>query len=222
MGTIDVVPMLIRGAALAALLVLATACTPPGSPTGISSGSSTGALYPVGAIAASSGMVQPGRTPVAPTPPDPQERALATAILTDLQIRSFAENREYCGYLVRDGNGRLVTGPVNAGIEDACPLPQIPRGFDAVASFHTHSTYSPWFQSEFPTVQDMLTDAATGTNGFISTPGGRLWYVDGRALVVTQLCGRGCLPQDPNYDPTDDGVVRQSYTLDELRRREVF
>jgi hypothetical protein len=155
-----------------------------------------------------------------PRPPAPDQLALAKHILSDLQLRSFRQNREFCGYIATDDEGRLFPLPVNAGFEAACPLPRIPRGTSVVASFHTHGTYSPLYQSEFPTVQDMLIDAAAGTNGFISTPGGRLWYVDSRAMVVTQICGRACLPQDPFYDPDDDGDVRLSYTFDELVERE--
>lgn len=246
MGTIHLVPMLIRGplfrgplvrgAAVAALAVALAACAPPPASTGIIGSTMVGGpAFPLsGAItmpqtsgmAVSSGALaatRPTATPQrAPTPPDLTERAMATAILTDLQWQSFAENREFCGYIVRDRTETLRIGPISRGVEASCPLPQVPASLDLVASFHTHSTYSPYFQSEFPTVQDMLTDVETGINGFISTPGGRLWYVDGAALVVTQLCGRGCLPQDPNYDPRDDGDVRQIYTLDELRRREAF
>jgi hypothetical protein len=195
----------LRLSAALVLTLIGAACVPLPTSTGLIGG----------ATAAKDATTRP-----APRAPDPAERALATSILADLQARSFAQNREFCGFILTDGEGRLFPSPVNAGSEATCPLPQVPRGVALVASFHTHGTYSPFYQSEYPTVQDMLIDAATGTNGYISTPGGRLWYVDSRAMVVTLLCGRGCLPQDPFYDPTQDGDIRPSYTLDELIERE--
>ncbi len=195
----------LRISAALVLSLIGAACTPVPTSTGLIGG----------AEAALAGTTRP-----APRPPDPAERALATAILSDLQLRSFAQNREFCGFILTDGAGGLFPSPINAGSEATCPLPRVPHGVSLVASFHTHGTYSPFYQSEYPTVQDMLIDAATGTNGYISTPGGRLWYVDSRAMVVTQLCGRGCLPQDPYYDPADDGDLRRSYTLEELIERE--
>jgi hypothetical protein len=89
-----------------------------------------------------------------------------------------------------------------------------------LASFHTHGTYSPYYASEFPTVTDMMSDAAEDIDGYISTPGGRLWYVDTDTMTVRQLCGRGCLPQDPNYRPEDDGPLRPVFTIADLRRFE--
>lgn len=144
------------------------------------------------------------------------EGAFAAAVLADLQLRSFAENRELCGYLGLDGAGRLATTAVAAGSEASCPLPPIPADLTLLASFHTHSTYSPFYASEWPTSQDVLTDAATGIDGYISTPGGRLWHVDTDTMTVREVCGRGCLPQDPAYVAAEDGPLRPVMTLRDL------
>jgi hypothetical protein len=148
------------------------------------------------------------------------ERAFVTEILTDLQYRSFQTNTEYCGYIGLDPAGNLISTEVRMGTEASCRLPQVPDGMTLLASFHTHGTYSPYYASEFPTTTDMQSDAAEQIDGYISTPGGRLWYVDTDTMTVRQLCGRGCLPQDPGYNPNDDGPVRDMFTYQDLARFE--
>ena len=58
------------------------------------------------------------------------------------------------------------------------------------------------------------------TIGIERTPGGRLWYIDSRAMIAVQLCGRGCLPQDPNFHAGDDGEIAKRYTIGALRALE--
>ncbi|WP_210526242.1 DUF4329 domain-containing protein [Rubellimicrobium arenae] len=144
------------------------------------------------------------------------ERAFVTAILTDLQHRSFAENREFCGYIGLAPDGTWMSTPILGGTEASCPLPRIPPEMRLVASFHTHSTYSPYYASEWPTSQDVATDAIDDIDGYIATPGGRLWHVDTDTMTVRQLCGRGCLPQDPNYIAADDGPLRPVMSYNDL------
>jgi hypothetical protein len=154
--------------------------------------------------------------PVAESTASGTERAYVTAILTELQHRSFAENREFCGYIGLSHSGAWMASPVTAGNEASCPLPHVPPRMRLVASFHTHSTYSPYYASEWPTTQDVATDASDNIDGYIATPGGRLWHVDTDTMTVRQLCGRGCLPQDPNYVAADDGPLRRVMTFEDL------
>ena len=154
--------------------------------------------------------------PVAESSPSGAELAFVSAILTDLQLRSFAENREFCGYVGLDRMGALMqTAPIT-GTEASCPLPHVPVGMTLLASYHTHGTYSPYYASEWPTTQDITTDASDDIDGYISTPGGRLWHVDTDTMVVAQVCGRGCLPQDPAYIAADDGPVQASMSYAQL------
>lgn len=148
------------------------------------------------------------------------ELAFVTRLLSDMQILSYRTGRETCGYVGRDQTGQMVATPIVTGQEASCMLPPFPPGMMPLASVHTHGTYSPAYESEFPTVQDMLTDRSDQIDGYIGTPGGRMWYVDTDTMIVRQLCGRGCLPQDPGYRPEDDGNVLQSYTLRSLQIRE--
>ncbi len=145
------------------------------------------------------------------------ELAFVTDLLADVQRRSFATGREHCGYIGLDPLGRWVTTPIVVGEEAACPLPPVPLGLRVAASFHTHGTYSPFYASEWPTTQDVATDRASGIDGYISTPGGRLWHVDTDTMTVRQLCGRGCLPQDPNYVGAEDGPLRPVMTYGQLQ-----
>ncbi|MEL6587917.1 MAG: hypothetical protein AAFQ50_14890, partial [Pseudomonadota bacterium] len=58
---------------------------------------------------------------------------------------------------------------------------------------------------------------AFGLVGFdVATPGGRLWYVDTTDMIVRQICGLGCLPQDPDFVEGADGDIAISYTYQEL------
>ncbi len=160
-------------------------------------------------VLSSAPRVAPSRgLPVAEATAAGAERAFVTAILSDLQRRSFAENREFCGYIGLDRRGALMATPVAAGSEASCTHPFVPPDMILLASFHTHGTYSPWYASEWPTTQDMATDASDRIDGYISTPGGRLWHVDTDTMTVRQLCGRGCLPQDPGYVAAEDGPLR--------------
>lgn len=144
------------------------------------------------------------------------ELRYVSGILTRLQRQSFAQNREFCGYIGVDDLGQWMTTPVMPGNEASCPLPDIPAGMRLIASFHTHGTYSPYYASEWPTTQDMATDASDDIDGYISTPGGRLWHVDTDTMTVHEICGRGCLPQDPNYVAAEDGPLRRTMSYQEL------
>lgn len=147
------------------------------------------------------------------------ESRIAKAALTALQAKSFAANAEYCGYIIRDANGVMTTSQPVQGDTDSCITPELPDDVVAIASFHTHGAFSFDADAEFPSPSDVEADEAEGVDGYISTPGGRLWFVDSSELVVSQLCGIGCLPQDPQFEEGVSGQVNLSYTLTELNNR---
>lgn len=157
-----------------------------------------------------------------PTSPDPDELEIAAVMerLAPLQIMSFADNREYCGYLLRHENGAFAFTDMVRGEPDGCtpvfPLDRV----QVIASVHTHGAYDPEVSAEFPTVLDMQSDRREGINGYVSTPGGRLWFIDTRRRDVYQICGLGCLPQDPEFQAGDDGWVARKYSYQELVERE--
>ena len=88
-----------------------------------------------------------------------------------------------------------------------------------VASFHTHGRHSDQYDGEVPSTIDIQSDIASGLDGYIATPGGRLWFIDHEQGVARLACGPGCLTQDPSYVPCPGDTIASSYTIEELTRR---
>ena len=59
-----------------------------------------------------------------------------------------------------------------------------------------------------------------GQIGFVATPGGRLWMIDGERGVANLVCGLSCLPADQNFEPGVFGPIAKHYTLEQLFARE--
>lgn len=155
-----------------------------------------------------------------PRPRSTPEVAFMKAQLNAIQPRSIAENREYCGYLGVLANGDFAISGPKRGAPAGCTPANPPANMRIIASYHTHAAYAPRFDSEVPSSTDLEGDIQEGINGYVSTPGGRLWFTDGAARSTVQLCGVGCLPSDPRFRPERDNPVRQSYTLAALRQRQ--
>lgn len=144
----------------------------------------------------------------------------AKNVLGSLQSQSFQNNREYCGVIYRDDNRALKHTVIFEGDSDGCSF-DYPENwaYTARASFHTHGKFDAETDSEVPSLLDMDGDIEDQVLGFISTPGGRLWMVDWDTETATQLCGIGCLPKDPDFEPCRDFEPKHSYTLAELETR---
>lgn len=150
-----------------------------------------------------------------PSPPalpgDPAIASYARTVLNDLQTRSIAESREYCGYIYRQpGSGRLAHTLSPAGAVDFCDYGFAPT--TTVASFHTHGNHSVDYDSEVPSVDDLAGSVEIGYDDYLATPGGRFWLV-GADGVARLICGPGCLISDPAYRPDPTLPVRAEYTL---------
>lgn len=162
------------------------------------------------AVGAGGALAEPGYTAL--------EKSLAVALFTALQQRSFELEAELCGYILRDAGGFLrMTGPY-PGDEFSCAAP-FPETGTVLASWHTHGSYSDDAYNELPSDLDVQSDAEEEIDGWIATPGGRLWFVDGETLVSTLICGQGCLPVDPAYDPSQTGPIAERYEFDALLQR---
>ena len=148
------------------------------------------------------------------------EADFAKAVLNNLQAASFSNNREFCGYLVRAADGGLAATPARKGRISSCRADNPPEDLLLLASYHTHGAFEYDTPAEFPSVGDVEADSAEGVDGYIATPGGRLWYVDGEDMVASLLCGVGCMIQDPNFQAGLDGDIAVSYTLGQLRALE--
>lgn len=143
------------------------------------------------------------------------EHFFAHQFLDQMQERTFSTGREFCGYFGYDKTGKLVATKPNRGREASCRTRRIPRSLDVFASYHSHGTYSPDYENERPSLDDMMSDIEQELDGYIATPGGRVWFVDSSNEVAIQLCGIDCILSDPNFreDPTPPP---ESLTLREL------
>jgi len=149
-----------------------------------------------------------------------EEVAFAKAYLDRLQERSFQNRREYCGFFGYDTKGRLVAVKPRAGASASCTSYWPGDHIRVFASYHTHGAWDKVSDGEVPSVQDMEGDMADAIHGYISTPGGRFWFIDGVAGTARQICGPGCLRSDPAFRPEPAGSVPESLTLDSLRARQ--
>ena len=146
------------------------------------------------------------------------EHDYVVALFRQMQPLSFAKEVEVCGSITRDETGALGhTGPF-AGTEDSCAIGKTPRGQTAIASWHTHGLFLPGYYNELPSGADVDSDHGAGVNGWVATPGGRLWFVDGERKLVKQMCGAGCLPVSPGYEPIE-GKIAKGYDFDDLMAR---
>ncbi|WP_231703952.1 DUF4329 domain-containing protein [Cochlodiniinecator piscidefendens] len=146
-----------------------------------------------------------------------REAQFAQSVLNNLQQQSFQRNREFCGYIGFDNAGQLIATPATMGRPDSCEPPE-PYNMLVVASYHTHGAFDPDALAEFPSADDMEADEAEGIDGYVATPGGRLWYIDSTDMEASQLCGIGCLAKDPNFIAGLDGHIQQSYRYSDLVR----
>jgi hypothetical protein len=137
-----------------------------------------------------------------------------------VQPRSIQEDREYCGYIMISPSGRYLASAPTQGRIGSCTT-KFPDAdnFTVLASYHTHGAWSDRYDGEIPSFQDMATDLRERVNGYIATPGGRLWYVDAAQKTAWQVCGRNCLVADPAYKPDQYYPIRPSYTLRALSNR---
>lgn len=148
---------------------------------------------------------------------DMTELEMVKQVLSELQLVSIRENVEYCGVIGVTDAGSLATSPISRGDEGSCLVEDDGPVTTIFASFHTHGAFSLDYASEFPSVDDVEGDEAEGIDGYVATPGGRLWYIDtAEGIIISQICGVGCLPSDPAFIPGSDGEIAQSYNYDEL------
>ncbi|SMY07934.1 DUF4329 domain-containing protein [Flavimaricola marinus] len=215
---------------LASALAL-SACAPTGGSTYVPPGSSTGALgtdllsVPAGTgttvTGGGAGISVSGATqPVSfarPSPDAARADAFATSFLNGLQPRSFAERREFCGYFLVDAAGQIsATSPVR-GTLASCTQPG--PGPNVFASYHTHGAYDRGYDNEVPSPEDLLGDFSFGIDGYVSTPGGRIWRIETDVQAALLVCGQGCVAVDPGFVPQDEAGIRSSYTVSQLRAR---
>lgn len=147
-------------------------------------------------------------------------QAFARERLGSMQARSFTERLELCAIIFEDSEGALRSSEVRAGDEATCDLRYFDEpGMAPLASIHTHGQFDADYDSEVPSLIDLEGDIESQMDGYVATPGGRLWRVDWERERAVLLCGAGCLAQDPAYRACPDETVAASYTGAELAAR---
>lgn len=191
----------------------------------MSDGRSTRILYAICAVAfvviiARAYMNVKGTDALQPVLPQSQVEAFARQQLDALQAESFASDRELCGIIFETSDGKLGVSRPTDGDEASCDISYFDEpGMVPVASFHTHGRHSPQYDGEVPSLIDIESDIASGMDGYVSTPGGRLWHIDHEAAAARMVCGPGCLTQDPNYVPCPSDRIEPSYSVTTLKQR---
>lgn len=154
-----------------------------------------------------------------PQPQSAAEISFIKSTLNALQPRSIAENREYCGYLGLDASGAFAVSPPKRGGLDGCMPNDPPAGLQLLASYHTHAAYQFEYDSETPSIDDLEADIAEGVDGYIATPGGRVWYNDALGRQAVLLCDINCITADPQFRPDPDFPIASLYSIQALRMR---
>jgi hypothetical protein len=95
-------------------------------------------------------------------------------------------------------------------LRHACP-PLAGQGI--FASYHTHGSYANAYDNEVSSTIDLVSDFDYGIDGYVSTPGGRVWLVDFQTFSTRQVCGMGCVAQVPNFVPNTSDTIQNAYTL---------
>ncbi len=115
------------------------------------------------------------------------EEALIRSVFADLNPTSIEQNVEFCGYIGFTADGELAYSQPTRGDEGSC-LSDDPTNLELItASYHTHGGFSPDYSSELPSGTDMEGDEDEGIDGWVATPGGRLWYIDTTDMVTFQI-----------------------------------
>lgn len=156
-------------------------------------------------------------TEIVGLPPGGDFTTRAIAFLDELQPESIARNSEICGYFGQTQDGVLVATLPVVGGSHACEL-DWPEDLIVIASYHTHSAWDPDSDSEVPSTDDMAGDMSDGIDGYIATPGGRVWRIEGPEGVARLLCGPGCVTRDRDWKPGEQ--VAPVYTFEALEVRE--
>jgi hypothetical protein len=147
-------------------------------------------------------------------------QAFAREQLGVMQVRSLAENVELCAIIFEDSDGELGASRIREGGEAECDLRYFDEpGMAPVASMHTHGAFDQEYDSEVPSLIDIEGDIASELDGYVATPGGRLWHIDWREERAELVCGEGCLQQDRAYSACADDPIAPAYSLPQLRAR---
>ena len=150
--------------------------------------------------------------------PDALDR-FAASHLDKVQQLSFRDGIEYCGLFGLDRDGELAATPPRPGTRFECTPMDEPPVVEVLASYHTHASFDIDADGEAPSIGDLTSDFEEGIDGYIGTPGGRVWVnmVDEEVSVL--LCGPGCISVAPGFKECPAFLPADEYTIEDLKRR---
>jgi Domain of unknown function (DUF4329) len=144
----------------------------------------------------------------------------AASHLDTVQEKSFKDGHEYCGLIFYNRAGELKVSKEKKGQIDSCVPDDVSEEFNIIASYHTHGSANLDADTEVPSYDDLDADIEEGINGYIATPGGRLWLNNAKIQKSIMLCGKGCLKADSRFVECMAIFPEKEYTLDSLVSRE--
>ena len=139
--------------------------------------------------------------------------------LNKAQPLSIKQNREYCGLIGYDDSDQLVATKPRKGRRHSCNPGRDPRGWDVIATYHTHGGFDVDSDSEVPSLSAMREDFRDGIDGYIATPGGRVWLNSVERRKALMLCGRNCVLSDAKFKPCNGFLPKKQYTIQSLQQR---
>jgi hypothetical protein len=139
----------------------------------------------------------------------PEETAYVLGLMRAMNQLSVRFNREVCGFVLRDRTGRYSSTKVSWGGEATCASLPLQPGVTAMSSWHTHAGWDPDYDGEVPSIQDVEGDMTLGVNGWVATPGGRLWFVEGGPARFARSAGAGAFPPTRPSPPTTGRCPRR-------------
>lgn len=145
---------------------------------------------------------------------------IAAVVLDQAQPKSFAGDREYCGLIGYDSAGKLFATAPSPGEQNRC-IPRSSANMKRImASYHTHGAATRYIDTEAPSPEDLFADLSEGIDGYVATPGGRLWKVDHMRKAAYLICPKGCVRPDPRHKECAKTVpagYQTRHTLEERR-----
>jgi hypothetical protein len=154
------------------------------------------------------------------TVPQSEVQVFARERLNAMQARSFSEKVELCAIVFETSTGELDTTAVKVGDEATCDLRYFDEpGMAPLASIHTHGAFDENYDSEVPSLIDLEGDIESQIDGYVATPGGRMWRIDWRQERAVLVCSEGCLQQDPSYRPCPGDPIAPAYSSPQLTAR---
>ena len=95
----------------------------------------------------------------------------------------------------------------------------VPESWELIASYHTHDALDPAEPDanfELPSSDDLISDSEEGVDGYLSTPGGRFWFIDTVDELVILLGDTGYFEPDQLFAEDIDCPLLAEYSFEDI------